>query len=166
MKTKPELFARLGQLDGSKTIIVGIGNTLKGDDGAGPEVCHCIKDRINAEVIDIGTVPENYIQTIIGKTPKNLLVIDATDSGDAPGTINIFKPLHLSSLAFSTHTLSPVFFVNMIQKNIDVDVWFIGIQPAQTQFSQSLSEPVQKAVLQISDILTKTFPLSNSIDGQ
>ena len=40
---------RLQKLRGSSVLIVGIGNSLKGDDGAGPVVCERLKDfRISA----------------------------------------------------------------------------------------------------------------------
>jgi len=59
-----ELFEQLNKLRGSKTVIVGMGNVLKGDDGAGPLICQQLNGKVCAELIDAGTVPENYIQTI------------------------------------------------------------------------------------------------------
>jgi hydrogenase 3 maturation protease len=85
MGTDEELFEQLNKLRGSKTIILGIGNTLKGDDGAGPAVCERIAGKICAEVIDAGTVPENYIQSIIKKAPQNLIIIDAVDFKSSEG---------------------------------------------------------------------------------
>ena len=112
----------------------------------------------SAELIDAGTVPENYIQPIIKKTPHNLLVIDATDFGASPGTIRIFKSQQLSSHAISTHKLSPSLFVDIVCRSIEVDVYFIGIQPAQTQLGQSVSGPVSKAIQQLANVLTQIFP--------
>lgn len=154
-----QLFERLNKLRGSATVVVGIGNILKGDDGAGPLVCEQLEHaKSSAGLIDAGTVPENYIQTIIEKTPQNLLVIDAIDFGASPGTIRIFKPEQLSSHAISTHTLSPRLFVDMVCRSIEVDVYFIGIQPAQTQLDQSVSGPVSKAIQQLANVLTEIFP--------
>lgn len=153
-----ELFKQLNKLRNSNTVIVGIGNTLKGDDGAGPLVCQQLAGKISAELIDVGTVPENYIQPITKKAPQNLLIIDAIDFGAPAGTINIFKPEQLSSFAFSTHTLSPRLFVDMIRQSINVDVYFIGIQPAQTKLGQSISEPINQAVQWLVRTLTEIFP--------
>ena len=112
----------------------------------------------SAELIDAGTVPENYIQPVIKKTPQNLLVIDAIDFGASPGTIRIFSPEQLSSYTISTHTLSPSLFVDMVRRYIEVDVYFIGIQPAQTQLGQSVSGPVSKAIQKLAHVLTQIFP--------
>ena len=159
MGTNQQLFEKLSKLRDSSTIIVGIGNTLKGDDGAGPLVCEQLRGNVCAEIIDAGTVPENYIQTIIKKAPQNLLIIDAIDFGALAGTINIFKPEQLDSFAFSTHTLSPRLFVDMVCKYIKVDVYFIGIQPAQMQLGQPQSEQVNEAIQWLAGTLIEIFPL-------
>lgn len=163
-----QLFEQLSKFRGSKTLIIGVGNTLKADDGAGPIVCEQLKDaKISADLINAGTVPENYIQPIIKKAPQNLLVIDAIDFKAPPGTIRIFKPEQLNSHAISTHTLSPRLFVDMVCQNIKraptlrepLDVYFVGIQPAQIQLGQSISPQVSQAIQQLSQVLTEVFTL-------
>jgi hydrogenase 3 maturation protease len=164
MATGKQLFEQLNKLHGSKTVIVAIGNTLKGDDGAGPLVCKQLRQAKScAELIDAGTVPENYIQRIIKKTPKNLLVIDAVDFHAVPGTIEIFKPEQLNSTVFSTHTLSPRLFAEMVSQNIEVDVYFIGIQPTHTRLGDSMSPQVCQAVQQLAEILIDVFPPIRSV---
>ena len=158
MVTDERLFQQLNKLRGTKTVIIGIGNTLKGDDGVGPLVCQQLKGKVCAELIDTGSVPENYIQPIIKKTPQNLLIIDAADFGASAGTINIFKPEQLNSFVFSTHTLSPHLFIDTLRQNIKVDVYLVGIQPAQTQLGQSVSGQVSQAVRRLERILIEIFP--------
>ncbi|MHC4364602.1 MAG: hypothetical protein ACYSTJ_03955 [Planctomycetota bacterium] len=69
MGTDENVLAQLKKLRGPKTVIVGIGNILKGDDGVGPLICQQLRgNEICAELIDAGTVPENYIQPIVHKT--------------------------------------------------------------------------------------------------
>ena len=153
-----ELLDLLNALRDSSTVIVTVGNTLKGDDGAGPLVCRELVGKISAELIDAGTVPENYIQTIIRKSPQHLLVIDAIDFKAAPGAIRLFKPEELNSLAISTHALSPRVFVDMICQSIKVDVYFIGIQPAHTQLGQPVSAQVRRAIQWLVRALIDIFP--------
>jgi len=155
-----EVLEKLRELRGCRTIIVGIGNTLKGDDGAGPLVCQQLYGKVCAGVMDVGTVPENYIQPIVNSGPENLLVIDAIDFGALAGTIGMFKPEQLNSAIISTHTLSPNVFVNAICQETEADPYFIGIQPAQTQLGQSMSLEVTQAVQWLVDVLTETFPLT------
>lgn len=159
MGTDEQLLEKLNKLRGSKTLIVGIGNTLKGDDAAGPLACRQLTGKVCTDLVDAGTVPENYIQPIIKKAPQSLLIIDAIDFGASAGTIEVFKPDQLSSLVVSTHVLSPHLFVDMIRRDIDVDVYFIGIQPAQTELGQSISPEVNRAVQCLTRALVEIFPL-------
>ena len=156
--TDKQFSRQLNKLRGSKTLIVGIGNLLKGDDGAGPLVCQQLTGKTCAELIDAGTVPENYIQPIIEKAPQNLLIIDAIGFGAPAGTVRIFRPEQLGSLVISTHTLSPHLFIDMVRRDIKVDVYFVGIQPAQTQLGQSLSDEIKQAVQQLTHALAGIFP--------
>jgi hydrogenase 3 maturation protease len=163
MGTSEQLFEQLNKLRSSKTVIVGIGNILKGDDGAGPMVCQQLQQaKVCAELIDAGTVPENYIQRIINKTPQSLLIIDAIDFQASPGTIEIFRPERLNSTVFSTHTLSPRLFAEMVSQNIEVDVYFAGIQPAHTRLGDSMSPQVCQAVRQLAQTLIDIFPAIRS----
>ncbi|GAH55213.1 unnamed protein product, partial [marine sediment metagenome] len=125
---------------------------------AGPLVCQQLRRaKVCAGLIDAGTVPENYIQPIIKKAPQNLLIIDAIDFGASSGTISIFKPEQLNSSVFSTHALSPRLFVDMVCQNIKVDVYFVGIQPAQTQIGQSVSAEVNQVIQWLTHTLTEIF---------
>ena len=164
MGTDRQLFEQLSNLRGSRTLIVGIGNILKGDDGAGSFVCEQLKQAgIKAEIIDAGTVPENYIQRIIKKTPRSLLIIDAIDFQALPGTIKIFKPEQINSTVISTHTLSPRLFADVVSRNIKVDVYFVGIQPAHTRLGDSMSPQVCQAARQLAQMLIDVFPPMRSV---
>jgi hydrogenase 3 maturation protease len=159
MDSDQSLFEQLNKLCDSSAVILGIGNILKGDDGAGPLVCERLKAaKVSAGLIDAGTVPENYIQRIIKKAPRALIVIDAVDFGAEAGTIKIFKPDELNSLVISTHTLSPRLFIDLVRRSIQVDVYFIGIQPVQTQLGQPVSGAVNKAIEKLSAVLAEVFP--------
>ncbi|MHC4759535.1 MAG: hydrogenase 3 maturation endopeptidase HyCI [Planctomycetota bacterium] len=158
MAGKEQILEQLKILIGSNTLIVGIGQILKGDDGIGPLLCEKLNSKISAEIIEAGTVPENYIQPIVMKAPQNLLIIDAIDFGAEPGQVRLFLPENLSSAAFSTHSLSPRLFINLIKEQIDVNVYLLGIQPAQLKFGQPLSEPVNIAMENIIEILVEIFP--------
>ena len=157
MCTERLLLEQLSCLCDSKILILTIGNILRGDDAVGPLLFQQLQGSICTEIIDAGTVPENYIQTIIKKAPKVLLVIDAIDFAAPAGTIRIFKPCHLNSLILSTHSLSPRVFVDMITHEIDVHVYFLGIQPLQTQMGYPLSAEVDKASKQLISILTNAL---------
>jgi len=158
MSGESEIFEQLKNLAGLKTLILGVGQILKGDDGVGPILCQKLSGRISADIMEAGTVPENYIQPIIKQAPENLFVIDAIDFEAEPGTIKVFPAEQLSSAAFSTHTLSPRLFIDLIRRQLDVNVHLIGIQPANLEFGQPLSPPVSEALDILVGLFVKIFP--------
>ena len=155
MGTDDEICEQLKKIRGRNTLVVGIGNTLKGDDGAGCIVCQQLKDTVPERVIDAGTVPENYIGPIIERRPEVLVVVDAIDFGGSAGAVKVFAPRELSSAAISTHALSPRLFVDVICKSIATEVWFVGIQPGQTALGEGLSGQVEEAVGMVAGILAE-----------
>jgi len=138
-------------------MLLGIGNTLKGDDGLGPKLCERLLGKITADVIDAGTVPENYIGQIVKKAPKTLLIVDAVDLGEAAGTVKLLRPEQLQQFALSTHCLSPHLFGQLVSSEIDVKILFIAVQPAQLTLGRGLSEPAARAVESIAQDIEQTL---------
>lgn len=124
-----------------KILILGIGNTLKGDDGVGSYIVSKIK---NIEAIDAGIIPENYIQKIIDSKPDRIIIIDAVDFGGYPGEVKWFNEIDSSSISISTHNLPPRLFIDFIKQQTGAEIKIIAIQPKQLRFNESLSEEVKK----------------------
>jgi len=153
-----ELCERLSVLTGARTMILGVGNVLKGDDGVGPLVCEGLRGRVSAQVIDAGTVPENYIRPIVKASPQVLLVVDAIDFADVPGAVGIFTAEQVSNIAFSTHALSLRLFVDVLRADVALDVFLLGVQPVGTAFGRPVSAPVQESIETLVDALAAVFP--------
>jgi len=74
-----------------KIIILGIGNTLRSDDGAGSILANRIKDKVPFIVFDVGISPENYLDKIIKERPDTILIIDTGDFGGKPGELRVVE---------------------------------------------------------------------------
>jgi hydrogenase 3 maturation protease len=146
---KAELQSRLA----GRAALVGVGNTMKGDDGAGPRLVQRLKGAVHAVLFDAGTTPENQLGPIVRAAPRTVLIIDALHFGGLPGSIRIFNPKDLGSVAFTTHSMNLEFFVRYLKKHGIADVVFLGIQPAAVNFSETVSLPVQKALDDLERIL-------------
>jgi len=155
---RDELEKRLEALRDSRVVILGVGNILKGDDGFGPLLCEALAGKVAAQVIDAGTVPENYLRPLIKARPQLLLVVDAVDFGGAPGAIDIFTLDQINDVAFSTHALSLRLFVDVLRTEIDVEVLLLGVQPSCTQLGQPVSGPVQAAIRDVGETLMTMLP--------
>ena len=140
-------------------LIVGVGNTLKGDDGAGPLVCHELKAILPDHVIDAGTVPENYIGKIIKKAPQVLIIIDAIDHNAQPGDIRVFRADEINSMAISSHSLSLDLFVEVILNDISPDVYLVGIQPQHISLGRPPSPEVSRSVQMLVSLIRRSYGL-------
>lgn len=149
----------LSALRGTRTVILGVGNTLKGDDGVGPLLCARLAGKVSAVVIDAGTVPENYLRPIIDAKCRNLLIVDALDFGGSPGQVRVLSPDEAGAFAFSTHSLSLHLFLDLLGREIEMQTLVLGIQPAHTQLARPVSPAVQETIARLADALVRVFPL-------
>ncbi len=147
----------LRQLADQRTTIVGIGNMLRADDGAGPAICSRIKGLVAAEVIDAGPVPENFLGPIVRTRPDDLVIIDTAELGLSPGAIRVLSATDLRSCAVSTHCCSLELFVRLIAHAVKDKIYLIGIQPACLTFGSPVSCQVQEAIEYLSQILCCVF---------
>jgi hydrogenase 3 maturation protease len=153
-----KLRGALEKLRGSRTVILGIGNTLKGDDAAGPAVCEGLsRESVAADVIDAGTVPENYIGRVIKLAPEYLVIVDAVDLGADPGSIEILDISRIAGISVSTHAPSAGLFLDMIRAETGCEVLFIAIQPAGLGTGEGLSEEAGRAVKTVVSALVDIF---------
>ena len=162
-KNTEAVFAAFQKVSPDDILLVGMGNSLKADDGIGPAICLLLKETISDNIIDAGTVPENYIQVIIKKKPKIVLFIDAIDFGAPPGTIRFFDSCQLSEGGITTHTLSPRLLSDMIMQSISAKIYFIGIQPKSMMIGHPMSQEVDSAKKDLLNILKHLFSLNNTI---
>ena len=88
-------------------VLLCVGNSMMGDDGAGPllaEKC-AAAPKGNWVVIDGGSAPENDIVAIRELRPTRLLIVDATDMGLNPGEIRIIDPDDIAEMFMMTGRL-------------------------------------------------------------
>jgi hydrogenase 3 maturation protease len=157
MSLPEELRHILAQSTDIKTVIVCIGNTLKGDDGAAVELYHKLAGKIKAELIDAGTVPENYIQRIIKTRPQTIVLIDAVDFGATAGQIKVFEPEQIPEIAASTHVMSLRFFSDILKRESNSRIFLVGIQPKQLDLAKPLSDSVLQTVTELAELFIELF---------
>ena len=135
-----------------KVVILGIGNTLRSDDGAGSLLACRLKDKVPYIVYDAGANPENYLGKIIKDDPDNIIIIDAADFAGRPGEFRLLEGEGLkTSNLFSTHDASISLTINYLQSSIHTDIIILIIQPKSTIFGDILSPQVDNAVKTLAD---------------
>ena len=124
-----------------KSVILGVGNSLKGDDGCGPELIKRLQDSsIGATLFDCGTVPENFLMKVVNHSPDFLFIVDVVDFGGEVGQMQAFKPEDLAQGGVSTHSMSLNMFTNFIEETVNTDIFIIGIQPKSLQFNTTINK--------------------------
>ena len=135
-----------------KVIILGIGNTLRSDDGAGSVLASRIKDSVPFLVWDAGLNPENYLNRIIKEKPDNLVIIDAADFGGVAGEFRISEAQDIqTSNLFSTHNASLSLLINYLQSNIKMNIIVLIIQPKTIALGETLSPEVSATLNSLQD---------------
>lgn len=123
-----------------KVVILGIGNTLRSDDGAGSVLASRIKSKVAYIVYDAGANPENYLGKIIKDAPQNVVIIDAADFCGKPGEFQEMEGDDLRTVnLFSTHNASLSLTINYLKNNLKVDIIILIIQPKHIGFGDELS---------------------------
>jgi len=80
-----------------KTLVLGIGNLLMGDEGVGIHVIRHLQENYkinNADLLDGGTGGFHLLEYF--QQYDRVVLVDATIDGKPPGTINMIKPKYSS----------------------------------------------------------------------
>jgi hydrogenase 3 maturation protease len=124
-------------------LLLGIGNQLMGDDGAGNFVATRIR-RPGWIAFDCGTAPENFTGKVKDLHPEILVLVDAADMKILPGEFRLVSPVHIADVAFGTHALSLRILIEYLAPYVN-RILFIGIQPKRVEPGLSLSDAVKKS---------------------
>jgi hydrogenase 3 maturation protease len=135
----------------STNILLGIGNPLRGDDGAGSFIAqnfrHCCWISLDGK-----SAPENFTSSIKKIQPKLLVIVDAAWMNLDAGNFQIIPYDKIISLQLTTHSM-PIHFLIEYLVPYCQKVMLIGIQPLSTKLGESLSKPVLESCYLIMNLL-------------
>ena len=138
-------------------VILTVGNTLRCDDGLGPFIASSLESNDKLTVIDAGSNPENVIEDIIKLNPKNILIIDAADFGQKPGTVRLVDKENIPEKSLSTHTISLKVIAAILVQDTKAKINFLGIQVKSIELGEGMCNEVKKAVIDVVDEIKRRF---------
>ena len=161
-----QTISRLGSCAGPgplRVAVVGIGQSLRGDDGAGSAVVRSLQARLQGTssvlVLDGGPAPENQTGPLRRHRPALVVLVDAAHMGAEPGTLKWLAWEETHGMT-SSHTLPPHFLARYLEAVVCCEVFLLGIEPTDTTIDAPLSPTVQKAVEAATDgLITALRPL-------
>lgn len=128
-----------------------VGNSLMGDDGAGPLLASMCQSSPQEGwvVIDGGSMPENDVVAIRELRPELLLIVDATDMMLCPGETRIIDPDDIAEMCMmTTHNMPLNYLIEQLKEDVG-KVVFLGIQPDIVGFYYPMTRAVEAAVEQV-----------------
>lgn len=129
-------------------ILLAVGNTMMGDDGAGPLLAEMMVANpiVGWLPIDGGATPENVAHHIQTRHPNRVLIVDAADMGLMPGDVRLIDPDDIAEMfIMSTHNMPLSFLIERLKETVP-NVMFLGIQPDIVGFYYPMTEKVRQAV--------------------
>ena len=143
----PDARGRSGLSD---TLVIGLGNSWRSDDGAGPAVARGLRDEVRARVRVYEGEPVGLIEEWTGADA--VIVVDAVAAGAAPGTIHrldaISQPIAAELSQGSTHafgladTIALARELDRLPRHLEV----LGIEGERFTAGNQLSPTVLAAV--------------------
>jgi hydrogenase 3 maturation protease len=120
---------RLAELLRTNTLVLGVGNSLRGDDGVGPEAVRRLAGRIGAPCIDAGPAPENYLEKVARAGPDTVVIVDAADFGGRPGEVALYGADRIAAGGLSTHASSLRLVADYLAHRCGARVYLLAVQP-------------------------------------
>jgi hydrogenase 3 maturation protease len=135
----------------TKQLVLAVGNEMMGDDAAGPLLARMIQRAPLTEwdVLDCGTVPENYVFKVREMKPERVVIVDTAEMDLPAGEIRLVDRDGIGSLFLvTTHSLPLNYLMEAIGEFVPM-VELMGIQPQVVAFGYPVSLPVKQAVERI-----------------
>ncbi|HSV85180.1 MAG TPA: hydrogenase 3 maturation endopeptidase HyCI [Levilinea sp.] len=153
MNSWNDLFAQAPPSMRSETLrlaILGIGHELYGDDGVGlhaarrlQAACGQLPDVL---VIEAGPSPENFTGPLRRFKPDLVVMIDAVDMGEPPGSLRWIEWPDVDGLSAATHRMPPGTLATFLMRELGCQVALLGIQVGEIAFDRPLTPEVSAAL--------------------
>ena len=141
-----ELAARAG-----RTVVVGVGNLLMGDEGIGVRVVEELRRRSLpgvVDVVDAGTIGLDLLFAIEGYA--RVVIVDAAEMGLPPGQVRVLGPQDLAGAepASDAHGMGVAEVLELAEATglLPANVMLVGVQPETVGPAMELSAAVGAAL--------------------
>ena len=142
-----------------KTVVLGVGNLLLSDEGVGVHVINKMMDMDfppDVELVE-GGVDGLYLMNVVVGTER-LIIIDAVQGGESPGSIYKFEPEDLATrIDTSKMSVHQIGILEVIQMSALVGklpkITIIGIEPKSIDMGMELTPEIKSKVPRIIELV-------------
>jgi hydrogenase maturation protease len=146
-----------------KTLVVGVGSVLRGDDGVGIRVIEELQKENLSSDIKLLSGDISGLE-LIKYFPQfeRVVIIDAVDIKDKPGTVKSFNSSEIKKSDFSevvsTHGMKLLETLTLAEKlDISPKITIIGIQPKDISFKLGLTLEIEDKIPYIMKAVKKVI---------
>jgi hydrogenase 3 maturation protease len=133
--------------------VVGIGQELCGDDGAGVAVVRrlgqLLEEGESVLLLEAGPAPENASGALRRFRPDRVLLVDTALFGGEVGDVAWLPVEELEGFSGSSHTLPLGILASYLSERLECPVALLGIQPGGNHFDTPISAAVERAAVEI-----------------
>lgn len=142
-----------------KSVIAGIGNIMRADDGFGPALIEKLRAYQSGRFlfVDAGSAPENYTRTIANFSPQTILLVDAVHLNKPAGAYEVLKEEDILKTGFTTHDMSSRMFIEYLHEQTKANIYLLGVQPQTLVFGQEMSLVMEQALNLLSLLLIEVI---------
>lgn len=144
-----------------RTLVLGIGNTLLGDEGVGVHAVHALEERLDSppdvQFLDGGTLSFTLAGPI--ESTDQLIVIDAAQLNAAPGTVQVFEGEQMdrflgSQRKRSVHEVGLIDLMTIAKLTdaLPPRRALIAVQPEYLDWAETLTPAVAAAIPRVCDL--------------
>jgi hydrogenase 3 maturation protease len=135
----------------NKILFAGVGNVLRSDDGVGVLIVSGIQPKENVSTLLVEASIENYIPKINSLSPDILIIADCLDFNREPGYSDIIPVEQTKEFNISSHNIS----LKRVSEFLKMEVYVLGIQPADLSVSENLTQVVRESADRIIKIISE-----------
>ena len=133
----------------NKLVSIGIGNSLRGDDGFGPALIKQIQGKVGFICIDAGSAPEKFLGVIVKEEPDTILFVDAADLDLEPGQYRILEPVDIVKCGLTTHDMSSRMLIEFLENQTKANILMLGVQPQHVSLGEAMSKRLTETLNEI-----------------
>lgn len=145
---------------GQKYAIMGVGSTLRSDDGAGMYFIELLNEKVQNDYVLLiagSTAPENFTGVIKSFRPNKLFIVDAAFMELPVGETKLIPYCDIGGISFSTHMLPLSVMLKYLEAELNCEVVFIGIQPKCTEQGLVICDEVKKGTMNLAKIFSEVL---------
>jgi len=136
-------------LSDGRSLVIGLGNSLRGDDGIGPAVVSELRRGVSAGIDLIESAGNDLLELLATDPIERIVVVDAADLGQAPGCWRRLSPEELSAICDElahgmglVHSLELLVALGLRPAPITI----YAVQPAAVGWGPGLSREARRGV--------------------